>query len=160
MCTAKGDQKMVLESLELKLVVSFEPKSSTRTSALNCEPTLQLLYSLDLFFKKILCMSTLSLSWDTPEEGIRSHYRLWATMWWLGIGLRTSGRTISALNHQAIFPAPWILFLLQIIFKGFLLAGIGNLAQHKALFSPRFWKVCLFVYAWVQTPVAPHTYGG
>jgi hypothetical protein len=51
-------------------------------------------------------MSTLSLSSDTPEEGIRSHYRwLWATMWLLGIELRTSGRAVSALNHWAISPA-------------------------------------------------------
>jgi hypothetical protein len=34
------------------------------------------------------------------ERGIRSHYRwLWATTWLLGIELRTSGRTVSALNH-------------------------------------------------------------
>jgi hypothetical protein len=52
-------------------------------------------------------MSTLWLSSDTPEEGIRSHYRwLWATMWLLGIELRTSWRTVSALNHWAISPAP------------------------------------------------------
>jgi hypothetical protein len=43
-------------------------------------------------------MSTLYLSSDTPEEGIRSHYRwLWATMWLLGIELRTSGRAASVL---------------------------------------------------------------
>jgi hypothetical protein len=47
------------------------------------------------------------LSSDTPEEGIGSHYRwLWATMWLLGIELRTSGRTASALNLWAISPAP------------------------------------------------------
>jgi hypothetical protein len=35
-----------------------------------------------------------------PEEGIRFHYRwLSATIWVLGIELRTSGRTVSALNH-------------------------------------------------------------
>jgi hypothetical protein len=35
-----------------------------------------------------------------------SHYRwLWATTWLLGIELRTSGRTVSALNHWAISPA-------------------------------------------------------
>ena len=44
-------------------------------------------------------VSTLLLPSDTPEKGIRSHYR-WsrATMWLLGIELRTSGRTTSALN--------------------------------------------------------------
>jgi len=35
----------------------------------------------------------LSLSSDTPEEGMRSHYRgLWATIWLLETELRTSGR--------------------------------------------------------------------
>jgi hypothetical protein len=46
-------------------------------------------------------MNTLSLSSDTPEEGIRSHYR-----WLLEIELRISGRRVSALNHGAISPAP------------------------------------------------------
>jgi len=51
-------------------------------------------------------MSTLVLSSDTPEEGIRSHYRwLWTTMWLLGFELRTSGRAVSALNRWAISPA-------------------------------------------------------
>jgi hypothetical protein len=45
-------------------------------------------------------VSTLSLSSDTPEEGFWSHYRwLWATMWLLGIELRTSWRAVSALIH-------------------------------------------------------------
>jgi hypothetical protein len=36
-------------------------------------------------------MGALWQSSDTPEEGIRSHYRwLWATMWLLGIELRSS----------------------------------------------------------------------
>jgi hypothetical protein len=44
-------------------------------------------------------VSTLSLSSDTTEEGIRSHYRwLWATMWLLGIELRTSGRAVLAVE--------------------------------------------------------------
>jgi hypothetical protein len=43
---------------------------------------------------------TLLLSSDTQEEGIGSHYRwLGATMWLLGIELRTSGRAVSALNR-------------------------------------------------------------
>jgi hypothetical protein len=51
-------------------------------------------------------MSTPLLPSDTPEEGIRSHFRwLWATMWLLGIELRTSGRAVGALNHWAISPA-------------------------------------------------------
>ena len=52
-------------------------------------------------------VSTLSLFSDTTEEGNRSHYRwLCSTMWLLGIKLRTSGRTVSALNHLAISPVP------------------------------------------------------
>jgi hypothetical protein len=43
------------------------------------------------------------LSSDTPEEGIRSHYRwLSATMWLLGIEFKNSERTTSALNSRAI----------------------------------------------------------
>ena len=45
-------------------------------------------------------MSTLSLSSDTPEEGIRSTTGL------LGIELRTSGRAVSALNCRGISQAP------------------------------------------------------
>jgi hypothetical protein len=57
---------------------------------------------LDLYICIYTCM---------PEEGIRSHYRwLWATMWLLGIELRTSGRAVGALNHWAISPAPTFLF--------------------------------------------------
>jgi hypothetical protein len=57
----------------------------------------------DLF----IFMSTVSLSSYTQEKSIRSHYRwLQATMWLLGIELRTFGRAIRALNHWAISPAP------------------------------------------------------
>jgi hypothetical protein len=42
-------------------------------------------------------MSTLKLSSGTPEEGIRFYYRwLWATIWLLGIELRTSGSLLIA----------------------------------------------------------------
>jgi hypothetical protein len=57
-------------------------------------------------------MTTLLHSSDTPEEGIRSHYRwLWATVWLLETELRTSGSAASALNHWAISPAPRIFVL-------------------------------------------------
>jgi hypothetical protein len=60
-----------------------------------------------IFLKYSMYVSTLSLSSDTPEEGIRSHYRwLRATTWLLGIELRTSERAVSALNLNAISPAP------------------------------------------------------
>ena len=36
-----------------------------------------------------------------PEEGVRSHYRwLYATMWLLGIEVRTSGKAVSALKQS------------------------------------------------------------
>jgi len=69
--------------------------------------------------KKIYFMyvSTPSLSSDTPEEGIGSHYRrLWATMWLLGFELRASGRAVSALNHWAISAAPHTLYFLLFCF--------------------------------------------
>jgi hypothetical protein len=56
------------------------------------------------------------LSSYIPEEGKGLHYRwLWATMWLLGIELRTSGRAASALNCWAISPDPGSNFLLQIM---------------------------------------------
>jgi hypothetical protein len=68
--------------------------------------------SFFFFFFKIYFMSTLLLSSDTPEEGIVSHYWwLWATMWLLGIEIKTSGRTVSALNRWAISPAPKLGYL-------------------------------------------------
>ena len=55
------------------------------------------------FFLKIylLCIQlSASIYTHTPEEGARSLYRWFgATMWLLGIELRTSGRADSALNH-------------------------------------------------------------
>ena len=49
------------------------------------------------------------------EEGTRSHYRwLWATTWWLGIELKTSGRASSALNLWVIFPALFVFSLLRL----------------------------------------------
>jgi hypothetical protein len=52
-------------------------------------------------------LSALLLTSDTPEEGVRSHYRwLWATMWLLGIELIASGRAASGLNRWAISSTP------------------------------------------------------
>jgi hypothetical protein len=54
-------------------------------------------------FIYLLYVSTLSLSSDTPEEGVRFRYRwLWATMWLLGFELRTFGRAVGCsypLSH-------------------------------------------------------------
>ena len=59
--------------------------------------------------------STLSLSSDIPEEGIRcirSQYRwLWATIWLPGIKLRTSGKAVSVLKRWAISPAQLLSFM-------------------------------------------------
>ena len=71
---------------------------------------------IKLFLKKefiyFIYVNTLSLSSDTPEEGIGSHCRwLWATMWLLGIEFRTFGRAASALNCWAISPVPVFGFL-------------------------------------------------
>jgi len=71
------------------------------------------LYNLKKRSLYLFYVSTLSS--DTPEEGIRSHYRwLWATMWLLGFELRTSERAVSALNHWAISPA--LLYIFQMYF--------------------------------------------
>jgi hypothetical protein len=52
-----------------------------------------------------LYISTLELSSDTPEEGIRPYYGwLWAKMWLMGFEL--FGRAVSALTSRAIAPAP------------------------------------------------------
>ena len=70
-------------------------------------------------------MSTLLLSSDTPKEGVRSHYKwLWATMWLLGIELKTSGRAVNALNHWAISPALFFFFFPR---QGFLSVALAVL---------------------------------
>jgi hypothetical protein len=72
-------------------------------------------YNLCLFFFNlwVLCCIYICL----PEESIRSHYRwLWATMWLLGIELRTSGRAASALNPWAISPALINLLLIYFMY--------------------------------------------
>jgi hypothetical protein len=52
-----------------------------------------------LFKDSFIIISTLQLSSDAPEEGVRSHNRwLSATMWLLRFELRTFRRAVSALN--------------------------------------------------------------
>ena len=60
-----------------------------------------------LFFIYLLCIQySVCVYVCRPEDGTRPHYRwLWATMWLLGIELRTFGRAGNALNHWAISPA-------------------------------------------------------
>jgi hypothetical protein len=68
---------------------------------------------------------------QTPEEGIRSHYRwLWATMWLLGFELRILRRVVSALNRWAIPPA------LRDFFVGLLFAMLGMPVFHYWATSP------------------------
>jgi hypothetical protein len=91
-------------------------------------------------FELFFYMSILWLSWDTPEEGIRSHYRwLWATMWLLGIELRTSGRAIGALNRWAISPALHFFFF-RLAPTNLKLVLLSSLASQRApeiqLFQP------------------------
>ena len=81
------------------------------------EPCLQPLIN---FSKDLLCIQRSSSMYARrPEQGTRSHYRwLWATMWLLGIELRTSGRAASALNRWAISPACFHSFLIQVFCFG------------------------------------------
>ena len=69
---------------------------------------------------------TVAVFRHTPEEGIRSHDRwLWATMWLLGIELRTSGRAASALNGWAISPA----HQMYLIYQSYQVLWLGNTAH-------------------------------
>jgi hypothetical protein len=53
------------------------------------------------------------------KRALDPHYRwLWATMWLLGIELRTSGRAVSVLNHWAISPAHcFLVVFVVVVFK-------------------------------------------
>jgi hypothetical protein len=87
-------------------------------------------YDVFIYF---IYVSMLLLCSDTPEEGVRSHYRwLWATTWLLGTELRTSGRAVYALSHWAISPAIGVKFCW---------GGVGDLAQWSSacLASTRPW---------------------
>jgi hypothetical protein len=93
-----------------------------RTSALSSPHRLLHLLSPACSGPKIylLYISTLYLSSDTPEEGVRSHYGwLWATMWLLGFEFRTFGRAVSALTHWVISPVPIFTFSITSLQFGF-----------------------------------------
>jgi len=67
-----------------------------------------------IFLEKIYFMHV-NIQWLSSD--IRYHYRwLWATMWLLGIELRTSERAVSALNRWTISPAPWRVCLFVCLF--------------------------------------------
>ena len=63
------------------------------------------------------CEYTVAVFRHTRRGHRIPHYRwLWATMWLLGIELRTSGRAVSALNRWAISPAQtWRFVFLSLI---------------------------------------------
>ena len=88
--------------------ISFLPTFPFSSSVFSFFPSIYL-------FTYLLYVSTLSLSSDTPEESVRSRYGwLWAIMWLLGFELRTFRRTVGALNHWAISPAPFLLFIVEV----------------------------------------------
>jgi hypothetical protein len=71
-------------------LLGIELRTSARSSPVCSGPKIYLL----------LDVSILLLSLDTPEEGVRSHYRwMSVTMWLLAFEFRTFGRTVSALNR-------------------------------------------------------------
>ena len=74
------------------------PKSATLWWA-----TIQIYEFVGAIKKSDLLILSMSKPLLSSEEEVRFHYRwLWATMWLLGIELRSSGRAVSALNHWAI----------------------------------------------------------
>ena len=91
-------------------------------------------------------VSTLSLSSDTPEEGIRFHDRwLRATRWVLGIELRTVRSAVSTLNHWAISLAPQCCILNSVI-EGLplkvSLCHVFFLLSHHSLRKPLSYAFC------------------
>jgi len=82
-----------------------------------------------------------------PEEGTRPHYRwLWATMWLLGIEVRTPGRAVSALNHWAISPAQCFWFLRQSISLTVLILCRPGWPQTHLPLPPEHWNYLFYVY--------------
>jgi hypothetical protein len=66
-------------------------------------------------FIYLLYVSTLLLSSDTPEEGVRSRYGwLWATMWLLGFELRTFGRAVGCSYPLSHLTSPQVTFISRI----------------------------------------------
>jgi hypothetical protein len=73
------------------------------------------------FFLKIyllLHVSTLKLSSDTTEEGVRSYYRwLWATMWFLGFELWTFRRAVGCSYPLSHLTSPSYVLLMDVVPK-------------------------------------------
>jgi hypothetical protein len=68
-------------------------------------------------------------------------------MWFLGIKLRTSGRAVSALNHQAISPAQYSVLIwpnINIVTFG---SEFEALVHHfQAVSSPRLMSSCVYPF--------------
>ena len=87
----------------MKVLGLVKGVSKTRS----CDFCSKLFFFLKDLFIYFMYMNITVAGFRPPEEGIGSHNKwLWATMWLLGIELRTSGRTVSALNRWAISPSP------------------------------------------------------
>ena len=112
------------------------------------------------FLKFISCLWLHCSCLQTHQKrGIRSHYRwLWATMWLLGLELRTFGRAVSALNRWAISLACILKIKINFIF--YVCVGLhvckctacvpGTGAQHKRASNP--WN-CSCRWLWDATGV-------
>ena len=101
---------------------------------------------------------TLSLSPDTPEEGIQSHYKwLWATMWLLGIELRTFGRGVNVLNCWAISPV--LLTQLIGVLVTFLLLCRG-IQAYVCSPSCSFWLLQMTLDIWLKRWLWSQSYVG
>jgi hypothetical protein len=122
-------------------------------------------FFLEKRFIYFMYMSTLSLSSDTPEEGIESYYRwLWAIMWLLGIEFRTFGRTASILNCWSISPALKNTFLVEkfcvciLMYVLWVHTLVHRLVRelHQAVLA--CWRRASLVSTWSLPPILPQEY--
>ena len=124
----------IYSSQSWKRWFAYLPKSWDQTTARN-KPTYLLLaawvkdwhwrraaFNLATLKKKdlfiFIYMSTLSLSSDTPEEHIRSHYRwLWVIMWLLRIELRISGTVLLTAGPSSSPTLLWVMWTMWAAFS-------------------------------------------
>lgn len=93
---------------------------------------------LPLRFIVCVYMSALYACMTLHQKRIRSRCRwLWATMWLLGLELRSSGRAACTLNHWAISPAPVGLLL---SLKHFIVMALYQIHLLK-IFPSRWWLI-------------------
>jgi hypothetical protein len=85
----------------------YYPLINQKSWLFDCWRITQPLFSKFFFFFKIYLLHVCEYIVTVFRHTSDPYYRwLWATMWLLGIELRTSGRAVSALNHWDISPAP------------------------------------------------------